>query len=333
MPISPAYNLATYRAYLLNQLEGQFRRGSSPSWSDSQILTYINDAIRQVYQRLTWLKSTPSAPVSLVSGTKRYPLPMGRLGVGVNTVTLTINGSTTPPLAQVDYTYQQTLVSNSQLAQNSPTLNIPFDQTLVGVPSRYYLDPSDQRYLIFIETPNVDGTINFVSQPSQPALTRMWDQQPVTAILTFGDPTIHLSDNTNLIHVNVGDQFGVYNTALQLDNATAPPLNPMPLEWYTIDAIDNAFITLNENYLGDESDAAHFITSQVPLFELAFPGLIGFHVCDLAFGIAMRTQDNNLSRRFIADAWEAIDRLSPNLENFYSGLPLQPAYLRNNFIR
>lgn len=332
MPISPAYNLATYRAQLLHMLEGQYRRGSSPSWSDGQILTYINDAIRQIYLKINWLRAAPAAPVNLVSGTARYLLPQGRQGIGVSAITLTVNGLTTPPLTQRDYSYQQTLVANSTLAQNPQPVPLSDTTISVGVPTDFYLDPSDQRYLIFIQTPNVNGTINFIFRPGQPSLTRLYDQQPITANVINNSSSIVLSGTPPISKIAAGDQFGVYFTT-ELDSVTPAPALPMPLEWYTIDSITTGTITLTEAYQGETNATANFITSQAPLFEMSFPGMLGLDPCDIACALAIKTQDSAASTTMYNAAMARIDMLTPNLENFDGGLPIPAKYLLNFYRR
>jgi hypothetical protein len=296
------YNAATYLAHMRRILEETFSPEPSVAWPDSELLTNLNEAQRQLVDLLPWLGGRSQEEIALTPGVSAYPFPRNLMGQRIQEVCVK-DGSTTYPLERIPYT-DALLLGMTDASQS-------------GGPGYWAFDPMGQ--LLLLPTPDRALSLQLLIDPQPTPLSKVFYQpSAVVASGTRGASVLTLSapDGTTSYTGSGETVSDAYWTGLELGfcptNAALGGYS-MPVMWARVIGCDmaNGTLALDTSLCVDTSNAV-FIAGQVSDLELRNPGRLGMLPAQIACIELLNLADPERAQRVQAGVQAKMAGLTPD---------------------
>jgi hypothetical protein len=280
------YNLATYRAHILRELEGFGGPSASHSLSDATLFGALNEAQRQIQEDKRLLQDF-LVDIAVSSGTRAYAIDPSAQGRAIRGVWFRPDTST-------DYG-KLTRISYSEALEDGL-----IQDTETGTPTSWCVDEAS-RQLLLLPTPDVTlaAALQMHIDASPRALWRIVDSRIISRYVSVTEDSLDvvLTDLASAETAGAADwadcELGILSTDLESRAG-------MPVAWNEISAVNTHHITLKTAYEGVTNATASFLIAQVSDWERAHPGKLGYAMADLACAIL---KDASLPER--AAVWRA----------------------------
>ncbi|NQU43132.1 hypothetical protein HQ520_07590 [bacterium] len=278
------YNLATYRAYIRQRLEGDFRPGASSAYPDAVVLQALNEAQR-LAQRELKLKRAVDKTLDMVAGTATVQVPLGVMGQRVLEVRVIDAAGDWSRLERVSYSWAlEQGLNDASVSQ--------------GDPAQWCFDVSAGQ-IILLPTPDTSRAASVLVhyEPLLTPLRRIYEPLSTVAVAGFtnGSTATPIEDTDDVAVDVMGlvaatDEIGVVGS---VSAGGGTSLATMPTRWYGISTVAGAtgILTLAEAYGEPTAADQVFITAQVSDLERLYPGALGWCLPILACAEILKGSD------------------------------------------
>ncbi len=295
------FNLATYRARILREIEGYGGPNASDNLADQVIFEALNEAQSHVQEILHFFHKVNST-TSVVANQQAYNVDATTHGRRLWSVWF--KATATSDFVKLDEVPFRRAYDDG-LIQNSET----------GTPTRWCWDEASPGQILLLPTPDTSVT-NGLQYHYESAPRTLWRIEDSTGIslanVTHDSQSITLTDlngtplNGNAVFI--GYEMGMYST----DSSCRPQL---PLLWYEITNVVTSTVTITPAYEDLTDTGLSFVIAQVSDLEKAHRNKLRFALADMAAATLLDATAPERAIVLRTRAKETLDQALPDQNN------------------
>jgi hypothetical protein len=288
------YNLATYRAHILRELEQFGGPNESHGLTNTILFGALNEAQRQIQEDKKLLQDF-LVDIAVASGTRGYAMDASIQGRAIRGVWFRSDTST-------DYG-KLTRISYSETLEDGL-----IQDTETGTPTSWCVDEAT-RQLLLLPTPDVSlaAALQMHIDASPRTLWRIVDSRIISRYASVAEDSLDVI-LTDLASAETAGAAGWADCELGVLSMDLEDRAGMPVTWHEISAVATHHITLKTAYEGETNATASFLIAQVSDLERAHPGKLGFAMADLACAILRDKDQPEQAMILRARAAEILDK-------------------------